>query len=196
MSQIQAAATSTISDNSIFKASEYVVQKKILAVPTTFEIIDSNGVIVANGKKEVVPLGLAYSIETPEGVHVGEMRGAIALIPNRPYLEIKDAHGQPIAIIMMRVAKKPGAGFISLGVTTWVIAAPSGEELAKINWTKMGGHDWTIESPDGTLIAEVHWKWLEVPRDKYAVNIHNPTIDPYFVLATVFANPADRSNLA
>jgi hypothetical protein len=158
MSQIQAAATPTISFNSILKASEYVVQKKILAVPTTFEIIDSNGVIVANGKKEVVLLGPVYSVETPDGVRVGEMRRAIALIPNRPYLEIKDAQGQQIAIIMMRVAKKPGAGFISLGITTWVIAAPSGEELAKINWSKMGGHDWTIESPDGTLIAEVHWK--------------------------------------
>ena len=96
----------------------------------------------------------------------------------------------------MRVAKKPGAGFFSVGVTIWVIATPSGEELTKITWKK-GGHDWTIETPDGTTIAEVHWKWLEVPRDTYQAKILNSTaIAPYFVLATVFGNPADRSNLA
>jgi uncharacterized protein YxjI len=195
MSQIQETATPTIPVTSLFTASEYVVQKKILALLTTFEIIDPNGVVVAVGKKEVVPLGTAYSLETPEGVRIGEMKGSVALIPNRPYLEIKDALGQQIAIIMMRVAKKPSAGFISLGVTTWVIAAPSGEELARINWSKMGGHDWTIEAPDRTLIAEVHWKWLEVPRDKYEVKIQNPAIDAFLILATIFANPADRSNL-
>ena len=61
----------------------------------------------------------AYSLETPEGVRIGELQGSGALIPNRPYLEIKDANGENIAIIMMRVAKKPGAGFFSTGVTTW-----------------------------------------------------------------------------
>lgn len=184
------------STHSIFTSTEYTLQKRILAILTTFDIKDASGNIVARDKKEVVPVGPSYLVETPEGVRVGELKGAVALIPNRPYLEIRDAHGEPLAVMVMRVAKKPGAGFFSIGVTTWVIATPSGEELTKIT-CKKGGHDWTIETPDGTTIAEVHWKWLEVPRDTYQVKILNSTaIDPYFVLATVFGNPADRSNLA
>jgi uncharacterized protein YxjI/ribosomal protein L40E len=184
--------TRLTSVNRIFMASEYVLQKKIAAGLSTVEIKDSAGVLVARGQKMIVPLGAAYSIETPEGVRIGELRGSVALIPNRPSLEIRDANGQEIAIIMMKVAKKPGAGFFSVGITTWVVATPSGEELARINWRK-GGHDWTIETPEGAVIAEVHWKWLEVPRLTYQVKILNPIIDPYLVLATVFANPADRA---
>jgi uncharacterized protein YxjI len=188
-------AQTTNAARSIFKESEYVLQKKIVALPTTFEIMNSSGVLIARGEKEFAGLGSAYVLETAEGDRIGELRGSLALIPNRPFMHIMDANGQEIAIIMMRVAKKPGAGFLSVGVTTWVIAAPSGDELAKINWSKLGGHDWKIETPDGTMVAEVHWNWSEVPRDKYQVKIHNPAIDPYFVLATVFANPADRTNL-
>jgi uncharacterized protein YxjI len=179
---------------SIFTASEYTLQKRILAVLTVFEIKDANGALVAIVKREAVPLGAAYIVETPEGTRIGELRGTLALIPNRPYVEIKDANGQQIAIIMMRVAKKPGAGFFSVGTTTWVIAKPDGTELAKINWSK-GGHEWTIEAPDGTKIAEVNWNWLEVPRDTYHVKILKPAIDQYFVLATVFSNIADRPNV-
>ncbi len=189
-------AQTTTAAQSIFQELEYVLQKKIVAFPTTFEIMNSSGVLIAKGQKEIASLGPAYILETPEGVRIGELRGSLALIPNRSFMQIRDANGQEIAIIMMRVAKKPGAGFLSVGATKWVIAASSGDELAKINWSKLGGHDWTIETPDGTMVAEVHWDWLEVPRDKYEVKIHNPVIDPYFVLATVFANPADRTNLA
>ena len=71
----------------------------------------------------------AYSLETPEGVRIGELQGSGALIPNRPYLEIKDANGENIAIIMMRVAKKPGAGFFSTGITTWTLETPEERNL-------------------------------------------------------------------
>ena len=132
----------------------------------------------------------AYSIETPEGVRIGELRGSAMLIPNRPLLEIKDANGQDIAIIIMRVTKKPGAGFFSTGVTTWALETPGGEELARINWGK-ANRDWTVETPDGATIAEV--QRLEVQDSAYQtsheVKILSPTIDPYLVLATFFATP-------
>lgn len=179
-------------ERSLFTDSEYVMRKKI-ATNSTFEIENSSGDLVATAKKEIVPLGPAYLIETPDGVRIGELRGSVALLPNRPYLEIRDANGQLAAIIMMRVAKKPGAGFFSIGITSWVIAAPSGEELARINW-RNGGHDWSVMGPDG-MMAEGHWKWLEIPHDTYEVKILRQVIDPYLVLATIFANPANRSNL-
>ncbi len=100
---------------------------------STFEIREVSGALVAiarhmsEGKSPESMTSLAnltslvsslraYSMETPEGVRIGELRGSGALIPNRPYLEIKDANGKEVAIIMMRVAKKPGAGFFSNGV--------------------------------------------------------------------------------
>jgi len=132
----------------------------------------------------------AYSLETPEGVRVGELRGSGALIPNSPYLEIKDANGRDIAIIMMRVGKKPGAGFFSTGVTTWAVETPDGEELARINWGE-GNRDWTVVTPEGATIAEV--QRLEVQdlgyQTSHEVKILNSTIDPYLVLATFFATP-------
>jgi len=177
------------SPSAIFTETEYVIEKKALAPTSTFEIKEGTGNLVAIAKREVVPLGSAYILETAQGVRIGELRGEVALIPNRPFLEIRDAQSRPLAIIMMRVGKKPGAGFFSIGVTTWMIAKPSGEELAEINWAK-GGHEWTIKSPDGTTIGEGKWKWLEIPHDTFSVRILSPAIDPYFVLASVWANPA------
>jgi uncharacterized protein YxjI len=193
-SQTPESVGQSSTETSVFTASEYTLEKRIVAAVSTFEIKDTNGAVVAIVKREMVPLGAAYSVETPDGSRIGELRGAVALIPNRPYVEIRDANGQQLAIIMMRVAKKPGAGFFSVGITTWVIAKPDGTELAKINWSK-GGHEWTIEAPDGTMIAEAHWKWLEVPHDTYHIKIHSLAMDPYFVLATIFSNIADRANV-
>jgi len=206
------ATTRPIPVNSIFTASTYIVQMKISesckACPSrtdlgtfyqlgTFEIKKIDGTLVARARntseppKSVASLSRlsslrTYTIETPEGARIGELHGSLALIPNRPYLEIRDANGQEIATIMMRVTKKPGAGFFSTGITTWVLATPSGEELARINWGK-AGHDWTIETPQGAIIAQV--QQLEEPGHRYEVKILHPTIDPYLVLATFFATP-------
>lgn len=171
----------------IFKASDYVVEKFGSPV-TSFQIKDSTGVLIAKGTAEIASLGIAYTLKTPDGARIGELRGALALIPNRPYLEILDRNSQPLAVVMMRVAKKPGAGFLSLGVTTWVIATPAGEELATITWKK-ASHEWTIDAPDGTNIAEAHWDWVEVPHRSYTLKITKPIVDTYFLLATIFANP-------
>ena len=181
----------------IFSGSEYVIEKKTLLATrlTSFEFKDASGNLVARARREIVPFGAAFVVETPDGVRVGELRGAVAVIPNRPFLEIRDEQGNALAIIMMRVAKKPGAGFLSIGITTWLIVTPSGDAIAKIDWMK-GGHECRIEAMDGTPIAEVHWNWLEIPRDTYSVKILNPLIDPYFVLATIFSNTADRANVA
>ena len=174
---------------------------------STFEIREINGALVATARHmsegespesmtslanltSLVSSLRAYSMETPEGVRIGELRGSGALIPNRPYLEIKDANGKEVAIIMMRLAKKPGAGFFSTGVTTWTIETPGGEELARINWGK-ANRDWTVETPDGATIAEVQRLEVQDPayQTSHEVKILNPTIDPYLVLATFFATP-------
>jgi hypothetical protein len=131
----------------------------------------------------------AYGMETPEGVRFGELRGPWALIPNRPYLEIKDAEGKDIAFIIMRVAKRPGAGFFSIGVTTWTLETPEGEELARIKWGK-GIREWMVETPEGATIAEVQQLDIQDPeyQTSHEVKILNPAIPPYLVLATFLAN--------
>ncbi len=213
VSQSTDAASQPTSVNRIFTASSYIIQTKIAESYKSrasrtdlgtfyqisdFEIREINGALVARVRHidEPLPSSVfnlsrlsslrAYSLETPEGVRIGELRGSAMLIPNRPYLEIKDANGQEIAIIMMKVEKKPGAGFLSTGITTWVLATPSGGEFARINWGK-AEHDWAIETFEGAIIAEV--QRLEEPSDAYEVKILNPIIDPYLVLATFFATP-------
>ncbi len=206
-------ASRPTSVNGIFTASAYIVETKVTESYksrasrtdlgtfhqlSTFEIRGINGALVAIARNMhgLLPSSdfnlsrlsslRAYSIETPKGVRIGELRGPAMLIPNRPYREIRDAKGQEIANIMMKVAKKPGAGLFSTGITSWVVATPSGEELAKINWGKTG-HDWTIRTPEGATIAKV--QRLEVQNDIWEVKIPNPTINPYLVLATFFATP-------
>jgi hypothetical protein len=173
----------------------------------TFEIKELDGALVAvarhisEGKPpesitslrnlaSLVSTLRAYNMETPEGVRIGELHGSGALIPNRPYLEIRDANGIEIAVIVMRVVKKPGGGFFSTGVTTWSLDTSAGEELARIIWGKEN-RDWTIMTPEGVTIAEV--QRLQPPGPTYQtsheVKILNPAIDPYLVLATFFATP-------
>jgi hypothetical protein len=201
----------------IFTGSAYIVQTKISEsyrsrAPrtklgtfyqlSTFEIKERSGTLVARVRHmdEPLPTSLfnlsrlpslrAYCMETRAGVRIGELRGPAMLIPNRPYLEIKDANGQEIASIIMKVERKPGGGFFSAALTTWVVAKPSGEELARINWGKTG-RDWTIETPGGATIAQVqHLEEQESEyQTTYEVKILNPTIPPYLVLATFLATP-------
>lgn len=209
--QFAEATSRPTSVDEIFTASTYLVQTKvtesyrshprtdlgIFYELSTFEIKEPSGMLVARFRHMHEPLPSsvfnlsrlsslrAYSMETPEGVQIGELRGPAMLIPNRPYLQIKDAHGQEIASIIMKVEKKLGAGFFSIGVTTWVVAKPSGEELARINWGKTG-RDWTIETPQVQK--------LEVQDPEYQtsheVKILNPAIPPYIVLATFLATPS------
>jgi hypothetical protein len=176
---------------------------------STFEIKELNGPLVAIGRNMNEPLSpsalsltnigslvskiVAYSIETPKGVRIGELHGSGALIPNSPYLKIKDANGKDIAVIIMRAEKKPGAGFFSRAVTTWALENPGGEELARISWGQATGRldDWTVRSPEGATIAEVQPSKVQDPayQTSHEVKILNPIIDPYLVLATFFATP-------
>lgn len=173
----------------------------------TFEIKELNGALVAvahhisEGKSpesitslrnlaSLVSTLRAYNLETPDGVRIGELRGSGALIPNRPYLEIKDENSTDVAIIVMRVAKKTGGGFFSTGITTWSLETPAGEELARIIWGKEN-RDWTVVTPEGVTIAEVQRLEPQDPayQTSHEVKILNPTIDSYLILATFFATP-------
>lgn len=120
----------------------------------------------------------------------GGLHGSGALIPNRPYLTIKNANAEDIAVIIMRVTKKPDAGFLSIGITTWTIETPQGQELAEITWGK-GNHKWNIMTPEGVSVAEV--QRLDEPDSEHQtthqVRILTSTAAPYVVLASFFATP-------
>jgi hypothetical protein len=174
---------------------------------STFEFRELNGTLVAISRHidegesppsitkfanlpSLLSSTITYSLETPQGVRIGELLGSAVLLMNRPCLEIKDASGNTVAVIVMRVTKKPGSLFFSLAVTTWTIETPAGQELAKINWGK-GNRDWTVETPEGETVAEVQRlePMAQAHETSHQLKITNGKIDPYLILATFFTTP-------
>jgi hypothetical protein len=105
-------------------------------------------------------------------------------------LEIKDASGNTIAVIVMRITKKPGGGIVSLALTTWTIETPEGQELARINWGK-DNRDWKIETSGGEIVAEVQRSEAtdHTHQTSHHLRIVSTKIDPYLIVATFFATP-------
>lgn len=131
-----------------------------------------------------------YSLETAQGLRIGELLRSAALSANGAYLTINDGSGNTVAVIAMRVARKPGGGFISAAVTTWTIETPAGQELARINCGK-GNRGWTIENPEGETIAEIQ-RIDSTPQGyetSHQLTIRSSKLDPYLILATFFATP-------
>ena len=131
---------------------------------------------------------LTYSLETARGVRIGELLDKAVRPINEPCLEIKDAAGNTIACVVMRIVKKPGSGFFGPALTSWTIETQL--ELARINWGK-GNRDWTIETPHGEAVAEV--QRVETVDQGYEtthqLKITSTKLDPYLIIATFLATP-------
>jgi hypothetical protein len=173
---------------------------------STFEFRDSNGILLAISRhieegdlptstakfaslSSLLSSTIAYVLETAQGVRIGELRCKAMLPVNQPCLEIKDAAGDTIAGIVMRMEKQ-GSGFFSPFITTWAIETPREQELARINWGK-GNRDWTIETPDGETVAEVQRQDTagQGYETTHQLKIMSTKIDPCLTLATFFATP-------
>jgi uncharacterized protein YxjI len=141
----------------------------------TFGIKDRSGNLLAYVKRKLASVGPKFWFETPDGSRLGEVNGKVLTV--RPTFEIYDTQGKLLAIVKKKVLKLLGS--------EWWLENNSGEEIARIKGS-IAEHDFTIQSPSGTPIAQIHKKWASV-RDSYGVEIVNPDLDPYVILAYAIA---------
>ena len=175
--------------NSYFAYSEYSLERQVTTEHSSFEIKDMNGNLVAVAIREAANFGDTIRVETLSGVQIGKIQLSAALVPNRPYVTVRDEDGHETAIIIMRTAKKPGSGFVSVGITSWFLARPDGADIAKIEWEK-GGHKWVMKSSDDSVLADA--RWFKESRGTFYFQVLNPAVDPFFLLASAFGNEAAR----
>lgn len=170
-----AAPTQVPTSSPVFAGAEYIIEQKIAAVRDTYCIKDRNGNLLAYVKRKMASIGPKFWFETPDGSRLGEMNGKVLTV--RPTYEIYDTQGKLLAVVKKKVLKLLGS--------EWWLEDPPGQEVARIKGN-ITEHDFTIQSPSGDPIAQIHKKWASV-RDSYGVEILNPVLDPYVVLAYAIA---------
>ncbi len=157
--------------NSPFRETNYIVDQKILAIRDTFSIKNTSGQILAYVKQQLLSFGPKFWFEGTDGSRLGEIHGKVLAI--RPTFEIFNSQDQLQATIKKKILKLLGS--------EWWMENQSGQEIAKVHGNIME-HDYSVQSTDGSMIAQIHKKWVSV-RDSYCIEIQNPTLDPYLVVA-------------
>jgi len=157
--------------NTPFRATQYIIDQKILAIRDTFGIKDTSGNLLAYVKQQLVSFGPKFWYEGTDGRRIGEIHGKVLAI--RPTFEIYNAQNQLQAVIKKKILQLIGS--------QWWMENSSGQEIAKVHGNILE-HDYKVQAPDGTQIAQIHKKWVSV-RDSYCVEIQNPSFDPYLVLS-------------
>ncbi|HUK26869.1 MAG TPA: LURP-one-related family protein [Candidatus Acidoferrales bacterium] len=160
--------------NSPFTGKEYVIEQKIAAMRETFGVKDRNNNLLAYVKKKLVSWGPQFDFETLNGGKFGEMRGKVVAV--RPTFEIYDDQGL-VAVVKKKVLK--------LLRSEWWLENAKGTEIAKIKGN-ITAHEFSIQSPSGGPVALIHKKWVSI-RDAYGIEIQNPEIDPFVIIAYVIA---------
>jgi uncharacterized protein YxjI len=175
-SKLESAHPATViaSTNAVFSGREYVIEQKIAALRDTFGIKDRNGNLLAYVKKKLVSWGPQFSIETPEGTKIGEMRGKVLTV--RPTFEIYVQQGL-VAVVRKKLLKVIGS--------EWWLEDSTGKEIGRIKGN-ITEHEFSILSPSGGQVAQIHKKWVSI-RDAYAVEVQSQEIDPYLILAYAIA---------
>ena len=154
-----------------FRATQYVIEQKILAIRDTYGIKDTSGNLLAYVKQQLMSFGPRFWYEAPDGSRLGEIHGKILTI--RPTFEIYDGQGQLRAVVKKKLVNLIGEN--------WWMENDSGQEIAKVHGN-IWEHDYNVQAPDGGHIAQIHKKWVSV-RDFYCVEVQNPSFDPYLVLS-------------
>ena len=157
--------------NNPFRASQYVIEQKILAIRDTYGIKDTSGNLLAYVNQQLMSFGPRFWYEAPNGSRLGEIHGKILAI--RPTFEIYDGQSQLRAVVKRKLVNLIGEN--------WWMENASGQEIAKVHGN-IWEHDYNVQAPDGGRIAQIHKKWVSV-RDSYCVEIQNPSFDPYLVLS-------------
>ncbi len=145
--------------NNPFRASQYVIEQKILAIRDTYGIKDTSGNLLAYVNQQLMSFGPRFWYEAPNGSRLGEIHGKILAI--RPTFEIYDGQSQLRAVVKRKLVNLIGEN--------WWMENASGQEIAKVHGN-IWEHDYNVQAPDGGRIAQIHKKWVSV-RDSYCVDL-------------------------
>ena len=158
-----------------FNQSEYVIDKKILALRDTFAVKNRQGELLGYVKKKIVSIGPQFWFEDLNGQRLGEVHGKILTI--RHTYEIFNASALQLAVINKKIMKLFG--------TEWWLEAPPGIEVARVQGNILN-HDYSMVNPAKNPIAQVHKKWISV-RDSYCIEVFDTGFDRLLVLGFAIA---------
>jgi hypothetical protein len=178
----------------------FTIEKKLAAFGDTYQISDASGNLLATVKKD----GLSFTFETSNGAKIGEIFGSQPNNTLPDYREIYDFHilddkGAVLAKVKLKAFPHQRTDFLRNAAWnfdySWSVEGPAGEELAKIkrpgDITDASVAIDSIESASGEVVAKFERKALSL-RQNCRVEILDPRISPYLVLAALFAHPPSR----
>ena len=158
-----------------FNQTEYIIDKKILAIRDTFAVKSRQGEFLGYVKKKIVSLGPQFWFEDLNGQRLGEVHARILTI--RHTYEIFNANDEKIGVVNKKIMKLLG--------TEWWLEAPPGVEAARVQGN-IFNHDYMLLDPQKNPIAQVHKKWVSV-RDSYGIEVFAPNFDRLLILGFVTA---------
>lgn len=159
----------------LFDQSEYVIDKKILALRDTFAVKNRQGELLGYVKKKIVSLGPQFWFEDLNGQRLGEVQGKILTIHHT--YKIFDAGGAQLGAVKKKIMKLLG--------TEWWLEAPPGMEVARVHGNILN-HDYVMANPAKGPIAQVHKKWVTI-RDSYCIEVLDASFDRLLVLGFAIA---------
>lgn len=160
---------------SLLDQSEYIIDKKILALRDTFAVKNRQGELLGYVKKKIVSLGPQFWFEDLNGQRLGEVHARILTI--RHTYEIFSTNNEKIGIVNKKIMKILG--------TEWWLEAPPGVEAGRVQGNILN-HDYMILDPQKNPIAQVHKKWVSI-RDSYGIEVFVPGFDRLLILGFVTA---------
>jgi hypothetical protein len=184
----------------LLAGTSFVVEKKLAALADTFQVNDESGSLLAAVTRD----GLNFVFVEANGARMGEIRGARTdrTLPDYDELyefQVLNEQGQLIGAVKAKAYRHQRTGFLKNAAWnfdhSWCVEGPGGEDLARIK--PLGGVAFpsvqasSIETPSGTVIAEVQRKALSIHQN-CTLHILDPIMDPYLVLASLFAHPTKR----
>lgn len=161
-----------------------------------YQISDPSGSLLANVRRS----GLNFTFDTADGVRIGEIQGNQTDIKLPEYtllyeFQILDEKSALLAKVKLKAFPHQRTGFLKNAAWSfdysWSLEGPAGKDLARIN--RGGVSDSlapiaSIELTSGTVIARFDRKALS-HRSNCTVQILDPSMSVFLVLATLFANP-------
>lgn len=184
----------------------FAIEKKMVALADTFQVNDESGNLLVT----VTRNGLNFTFDDAKGAQIGEVRGSQI---NRKLsdhdelyeFQVLDSQGKLIAVIKQKAYPHERTGFLKGAAWnfdfSWCVEGPTGEDVARIkrkgetqSFSAPSAPITSIEKPSGTVIAEFQRKALSMHQN-CKVQIVNPTMDPYLVLASLFAHPTNENTI-
>jgi uncharacterized protein YxjI len=186
--------------------THFAIEKKVVALADTFQVNDESGNLLVT----VTRNELNFTFNDANGAQIGEIRGSQ---PNRKLpdhdelyeFQVLDEQGKLIAAIKQKAYPHERTGFLKGAAWnfdfSWCVEGPAGEDMARIkrkgetkSFSAPSVRITSVEIPSGTLIAEFQRKALSIHQN-CTVQIVNPMMDPYLVLASLFAHPTTQNTI-